>query len=109
MRKRAFFLTSVVLAIIALIIHLAGRDQSVKGSEHMAQSISAAVKQNIKAVSDPMAADYRNEGRILDRIGIVFTFSSVICLLAATYRRESGWYSIPILLLFFDLMAQMLL
>ena len=108
-KRRTFFLPSILLVLVALGFHSAARDQILQGSRRRAQSIEAAIKQQIRAAPDVEAARLSNNVHALNKIGLVFAFSCVVCLAVAFVRRESGWYSIPIMLLFADLMVQMLL
>ncbi len=74
-----------------------------------AQGIQAASQQHVQYAPDAETVRLRNTEHILNNVGLVFMFSSLACMVVALIRRESGWYSIPIMLLMFDLMTQMLL
>lgn len=107
MKKQLFFRLAIFAASLALILHIVARDQSIKSTTIRAQSWnhSEGEKQVMKADAD----HYAWTADVIFYIGLVFTFSSLICLLAARYRNEPGWFVIPILLLLFDLMVQRLL
>ncbi|HTY87751.1 MAG TPA: hypothetical protein VMB80_09830 [Candidatus Acidoferrum sp.] len=109
MTKRTFFLTAIILGAVALVIHVIGYDQMAQASSRHALGIQQAYMQHTMYVPDAAVLRLRQTARDLNAVGLVFTFSCVAALAAAVIRHEPGWYSIPILLLFFDVMTQMLL
>jgi hypothetical protein len=109
MKTRAFFLSSVLLGLIALLVHSVASDQIMQSVHRRAQNIAAAVEQHIPIAPDPEATRLRDSGYRLNTVGLAFTLSCVVCGVVAFVRRESGWYSIPIMLLFFDVTVMMLL
>jgi hypothetical protein len=109
MSKRTFFLASVLLAFVAFAVHGVGREQLVASSHRKAKRLETAVTQHIDYTPDPEAVRLDTSGRALNKVGLLFTFSSLACVIVAIIRRESGWYSIPIMLLLADVTVQMLL
>lgn len=109
MNKRAFFLASVVFAFVALVIHSVARDKLVAGSELKYKQLELAIKQQTHYTPNPEASRLFRTGRTLNSVGMASTILAVICVFAAIARREPGWYSVPLLLLFFDLFVLMLL
>jgi VIT1/CCC1 family predicted Fe2+/Mn2+ transporter len=107
MKNRIFFLSAIVAAIIALGLHAVSREFSVKSTSIHAQmwNRNAVEKQEMKIQADHCAS----LATVLFYTGLVFTFSSIFCLVVARFRKESGWYLIVILLLFFDFIMQRLL
>src|ERR1022692_1679978 len=98
MNGRNFFLCAVVLAIIALALHATSRELEVKSTSIRAQiwNRSDVEKQQMKSQAD----GYRVRASVIFYTGLGFTFSSIVCLVVARFRKERGWFSIPILLLF---------
>jgi hypothetical protein len=109
MSKRTFFITSIALALIALVLHSVASDKLERGSHLKAKQLEIAVTQQTHYTADPEADRLFRSGHILSRIGMAFTISSAACVFVAIARRESGWYSVPLLLLFFDFAVQFLL
>jgi len=109
MKKRTFFLTAIILGAIALVLHGAGYDHMARASSRHALGIQQAYMQHTKYVPDAEVVRLGQSARALNAVGLVFTFSCVTALVVAVIRHEPGWYSIPILLLFFDVMMMMLL
>ena len=109
MNKRTIFLTSVAFAFVALLIHSVAREKLDAGSKLKARQLEAAVKQQTPYIPDPEASRLFRTGRTLNHVGMAFTVSAAICVFMAIVRREPGWYSVPLLLLVFDLGVQMLL
>lgn len=102
-----FFPASIALGIIALVIHSIATDEIAKGSRLKAQRISLAVSQHTAYTPDPEAQQLFHSARILIPVGTAFIVSCALCVFVAMARRESGWYSIPLLLIFFDFALQM--
>jgi hypothetical protein len=109
MNKRTVFLTSIALAFVALVIHSVARERLDAGSKLKAKQLEVAVKQQTPYTPDSEASRLFSTGRTLNHIGMAFTISAAICVFVAIARRERGWYSVPLLLLVFDLGVQMLL
>lgn len=109
MKKRISFLISILLGVIAFVLHSLARDEIMRGQHLKAARIEAVAKQQISYTPDPEAVRLSSSGRILSKVGHIFTFSSLACLVVALIRRESGWYSIPIMLLLSDVVVQLLL
>ena len=109
MNKRTIFLASVLFAFVALVIHSVAREKLDAGSKLKAKQFEVTVVQQTHYTADPEASRLFSTGRTLNRIGMAFTISAAICVFVAIARREPGWYSVPLLLLVFDLGVQMLL
>ena len=107
--KRHFFPWSVILGVIALTVHLVARDQMTRYMHQHAVEIAAASQQQGTFTPGAATVRLRDNSRILDRVGLVFAFSCLVCLVVALVRRESGRYSIPIILLLFDTVTELLL
>jgi hypothetical protein len=105
MTKHIFYIASIICALIAIGVHLQARDEFLKGQHIKAN----ALEHQTQTVADPIEQRLSDSGRILSKIGVAFTISGLTCLVVAWLRHESGWYLIPIVLLLFGLMAQMLL
>jgi hypothetical protein len=108
-KRRTFFLASILLAVIALTVHAVARDQLVQGSIRKAKRIEGTAMQGTSYTPDPEAIRLSRCGTVLNKIGLAFTFPALACVVVALIRREPGWYSIPVMLLFADLAEQILL
>ncbi len=109
MNKRTFFLASVVFALVAFVIFSVAHDKIDTGSKIKAKQIEVAFTQQTNYIPDPEADRLFRAGRTLNHFGVAFTISAAICVFVAIARREPGWYSVPLLLLVFDLGVYMLL
>ena len=108
MNKRAFFLTSVLLGIVALISNSIAYDQIMAAQHLTAGRLSVAAHQQVHYTPDPEAVRLSSSSRILNLAGLIFTVCCFAFFIVALVRREPGWYSIPIMLLFFDIFVQLL-
>jgi multisubunit Na+/H+ antiporter MnhG subunit len=109
MNKRSFFLAAVLLALIALITHSVARHFLEDSMHRKAARIAQAQRQQAAYTPDLQALQSSRRYDILTTVGVVFTALSVVCMVTAMVRHEKGWYLILILLLFFDVVAPMLL
>jgi hypothetical protein len=107
--KRACFGASILLAIVALSFHSVARDKILSAAHLKAERISAAQKQQIAYTPDLAAVSLSRSGHTLNKTGLVFTFLSFACMIVAAIRHESGWYSVPTMLLLADVLVMMLL
>jgi predicted lipid-binding transport protein (Tim44 family) len=109
MNKRAFFMGAVLLALIALITHIAARSFLEDAMHRHAARIAQALKQQTAYTPDSQALQSSRRYNILTTVGVVLTALSAVCMVTARVRHEKGWYLILILILFFDVVAPMLL
>lgn len=109
MNKRAFFLAAFLLALIALFTHSAARGFLMDAMHRKAARLDQAAKQQTAYTPDPQALQSSRSYNILTVVGVVLTALSLMCMVTALVRHEKGWYLILILLLFFNIMAPMIL
>jgi hypothetical protein len=109
MNKRGFYLASIVLVLVALGFHAAGRGRILEAQKIKAQNIAFANREQRHAVANTEQIRLSNSGRSLNNVGVVFMIGSVASLVLAKIRTEPGWYSVPLLGLVFDWMLQMML
>jgi hypothetical protein len=109
MKKPTFFRILILLGVVALGLHLTARDEIMNNMNHKAEAISTAVSHHVKYEPDAESIRLSQSLDTLNNIGLVFTFLCLNCIVVALVRREPGFYSIPVLLLFFDIMTQILL
>jgi len=109
MNKRAFFPVAVLLALVALITHSVARGFLEDAMHRKAARIAQAQRQQTAYTPDSQALQSSRRYDILTTVGVVLTALSVVCMVTAMVRHEKGWYLILILLLFFDVVAPMLL
>ena len=104
MKKRLCFLASLLLVVVALILHFGALTQIQKGMLQRAHSVTAVAGQKQQMRTD---ADHLfSQGSVLGSIGLGFAVSSVVCLVVSFRRHEPGRRSIPVTLLVIYLMAQ---
>jgi hypothetical protein len=112
-KKRPFFLLSILLVLIGLVLHVVAQGEMMQGEHLRAQDLETAVKQReasnqynqpIHRPLDPEADRLLQSSNTLYKVGFVFTFLCVASMGVAAFRRESGWYPIPALLLIFDVL-----
>jgi hypothetical protein len=108
-KSNTFFWLSILSAIAAFVLQTAAYGMMDEGSKLKAKSIEAAMMNHAKVQPNPEATTYFAKARILRYIGLSFTGFGFICLLAALYRNEHGWYLILVGLLCFGLCAATLL
>jgi multisubunit Na+/H+ antiporter MnhG subunit len=109
MNKRPFYLGAVLLALIAVITHPVARGFLKNAMHRKAGRIMQAQRQHTTYQPDPQALQSSMHYKTLTIVGVVLTVLSVGCMVTAMRRQEKGWYLILILLLFFDVLAPMLL
>lgn len=107
MRKRAFFLASVLLVTVALGLHLGALGQISKGVGRQAQSVTLDEEQKQQMIVE--VHHYTSRGELLAYVGLVFALSSVACLVVSFRRREAARRSIPVTLLICYLMLQFMM
>jgi len=109
MSKRAFFLAAFFLVITALVTHSVARGFLQEYMHRKAARLSEASAQHTPYVADPVATQAGHAYDVLTTTGIMLTVLSVVCMVAALVRRESGWYLILAMLQLFAIVAAMLL
>ena len=107
--KRVFFVWAVLLALIALFINGAARGFLEDSMHRGAVRARQVREQHIAYSLDPQAIQSGRIYNILTIFGLVFTAVSLVCMIAASVRREPGWYLLLMLLLSADILAPMLL
>ena len=117
MKKRTFFLTSILLLLLAYGIGVIAADARVKRRRLMSvwiTAVSAHHKQVVllsetqkDAVTNPLEPiptrppeidGLANRSNTLIQIEFIVSFCGLAALAVARVRRESGWYWVPILL-----------
>lgn len=109
MRNRRFFWLSIIAGLVALVLLSAARGVFDRASKIKVAQIHAAIIQQVSYTPDPEAAHLSQAGHILNGAGLTLVAFSIVFLSVASIRRESGWYLMAILLLFFDFMAYLTL
>ncbi len=109
MNKSTFYPAAVILALVALVAHCVARSFLEDYMHRTASRLAQTQKQQIAYTPDPQALKSSRDYSALTRIGVVLTVLSVVCMVTAMFRHERGWYLILILVLFFDVVAPMLL
>jgi hypothetical protein len=104
-----FYTSAVLLAAIALVLNMMGRDRFVQASHHKAQRIAAAQEQHTRYLRDSESARMVQSGRVLTTVGVTLAFFGLASMIVALIRREGGWYLILAGLLLSDILTVMLL
>lgn len=107
--RRTFFIWAVLLALIALFTHSAARGFLEDSMHRGAARLRQVQEQHITYAPDPQAVQSGRIYNILTIFGLAFTATSLVCMVVASVRRESGWYLLLMLLLFADIIVPMLL
>jgi len=107
MKPKYFYVSSILFFCLAFASHLGARQQFVEAQHLRAESLSSS-KRGTEYVANP-ANRLSKRGRLINKIGYVFTVCGVACLTSAMIRRERGLYYIPIGLLALDMCMVMLL
>jgi len=107
--SRKFYLVATFLGVVACFLHLDARQQMLEGQRLKAQAIRAAVEQAVKAMPNAAAEDLSRSGRLLWEAGFAFTGFALLALGLGLWRRERGWYSIPVMIVVFDIVWAFLL
>lgn len=105
--KRLYYLASVFVILVALVLHLFGREQTLKAQRLKAKRLET-IEHTIQSSDNTKERFLFRMGQALTEIGSAFTAFSVIFLGVSLWRKESGWLLMPILFLFSDLMILMM-
>jgi hypothetical protein len=108
-KKHKFYISAVLLATIALVLNMMGRDRFVQASRHKAQRIAAAQEQHTSYLMDSESARLGQSGRVLTTVGVTLAFFGLGSMIVALIRREGGWYLFLVGVLLSDIVAVMLL
>ena len=107
MNIRRFFFASVVLAILAIGLHLAGMSQVSRGVQIRAHAVILA--ESDRAAAKVEASRFSNRGVVLGYVGVPFALASVGFAVASARRREPARRSIVLGLLICYVMLQFVL
>ncbi len=99
----------MALLTVAICLHVAGRVET--GNVYQLSIIRSREEaiSHIHYSEDSEMIHLTEMARTLNSVGTLFTIAGVVSFALAFCKREPGFYSIPILLLFFDLMMLLLL
>jgi uncharacterized BrkB/YihY/UPF0761 family membrane protein len=103
-KARAYWLTSIIVAAVALCVHATALHEAAKGLHIRARAVTAPEDQSelMKAKTKQFAD--RSEAVAL--VGLVLAVVSLVCLVASSRHHEPAWRSIPFALLVLYLLLQ---
>jgi len=108
-KRRPFFMASIVMMVIALCLHATAQSQIHQRITLKAKIIQAATQEGKKVpfnASNPLPYQYWH---LYSYAGTSFCSCGLFSWIVSLRRHEPGWHSIPLLLLFFDVMISLLL
>jgi hypothetical protein len=108
-KKHAFYTVAILLAVVALILNLMGRDHFMQASRHRAERVAAAQERHAKYLFDSESISLMRSGRVLTTVGVTLTAFGLGAMIVSLIRRERGWYLILTGLLLSDVVAVLLL
>jgi hypothetical protein len=108
-KKRIFYFGAVALALAAFITHGVARTYLDDYMHRAAARFAEVQKLHLDYTPDPQAVQSGKIFNALTGAGIALTALSAMLMIIARFRHERGWYLILLLLLFFDVVAVMLL
>lgn len=103
MRERLFYSISVIVLIVAFALHLLARETLNEGRRLKAKRIENTIMSKTSLAVTPAEASLSSSGRNYNRLGWVFTAIGTLCLIKAFHHRETGWFSVPIVVLVADI------
>jgi hypothetical protein len=106
--KNPFYLAAIVLGLVAVAFVVIASSEAARVSRLEVARLAAAEREHVRAAPDPEVTRLAHMGRLHMNTGMIMTGVSAVCVLVALIRRERGWYSIPLLLVFFAFLWRMM-
>lgn len=107
MHAERFFVTSLILAVLAIGVHLSALGQFSRSVQAIAHAATLTVP--AKAAANADAESHVNEGDKLLYAGYALAVGSAACVITSARRREPGRRSLTIGILMFYAVLQFLL
>ena len=107
MSIRRFFLASLVLAVLAVGVHVEALRQFSRGAQTIARAVTLPESESTAARLE--AGGYTSHGGAILRVGYALALVSVGFVVASARRHEPAWRSLTIGLLIFYVMLQFVL
>src|ERR1051326_963682 len=107
MSVRLHFLASLVLAVIAVCIHMAALGQIGRGVGLRARAVSAAASERASMKAE--ASRYSRSGSVIGYTGLVVALVSVGFVIVSARRHEPARRSLTYTMLFVYVMLQFVL
>jgi hypothetical protein len=104
MRVRRFFLTSLVFAILAIVLEMACMSQYSRAGHVLARGF--LLPESERTTARVKAETYRRRGTIIGIAGLGFALTSLGLAALSARKHEPAWHSITIALLIFYGMLQ---
>jgi hypothetical protein len=106
MKKRPFFLVSLLLVILAIFAHFIALYQYSQSAQLYARmaTVAEAQRPSMKVEADRLF----NRGAILGFLDMGLAVSSIVFLIIAFCRREPAWFLLPLGLLMLYVLIQFL-
>lgn len=107
MSTRRFFFISLVLAIVALGLHVTAMSQFSRGLGIRGHSVT--LPESERAAARAQASEYSSRGSVIAYIGLPFALASLAFLVLSARRHERASRSVTFALLCFYVMLQFVL
>jgi hypothetical protein len=107
MRKRKWFIISLLLAISAICFDSIAKGYSSRSVVVLAKSFS--VSQADKAQARAENSELLHKGHIFQYFGVAFAILGFLFWLVSEFRREPVWRMIPFVLLVFYFLLQLII
>jgi hypothetical protein len=104
-KTRAFWLTSLFLVIFAICFHLGGLNKASEGLRYRAKSVESTEQQ--KQEYKTAISHVVSQSDTLILLGLISAATSVVCLIVSYRKKEKVSRSVPIALLVFYLLLQL--
>jgi hypothetical protein len=108
MRNRPFYLLACVLAVIASLVTIASKDAAARAAISAAKAASAQAPGDREAFRS-VAHMHMSRCCCLSLAAAIIFVAAIGGWIFSLFRREPGWQSIPLLLLFLAGMLQLLM
>jgi hypothetical protein len=104
MRIRRFFFISLVLAVVALGLHVTAMSQFSGGLGIRGHAVT--LPESDRAAARVEASRYSSRGLVIAYIGLPVALASLAFLVVSARRHEPAWRSVTFALLCFYVMLQ---
>jgi len=107
MKTRLFFILCLICIFIGLALHASAREKGIESSKIRMRSFGLSGEKKQEMVAEAELS--KSKAQRQRAVGLVFSGASFICFVVARRRREPGWYTVPVLLWFFDFLLFVML
>ena len=101
---RRYFIASLVLAILAVGLDMAGMSQYSHGGSIIARSVLLPTAERVAAKLE--AQMYRSRGTFVSVVGLALALVSLVFVIGSSRKHEPAWRSATYALLIFYVLLQ---